>query len=245
MDLFGELERIIDMSESILDREHFFQQEMDKFPAFLHLYGDKERIGYIIFYITHVIWIAFYPVRFWFLYHDIRAVYLAGLVLGIPFFLETLIRHYCVKNGHNTALCVVLVISIPWRFYTIFFRFDSRSDPWTILFVMFSLLLSVWLVAAVFIRGRSMRVACERYKMTSDFQTEKYRRKITGNMFESSESEAVDAPAVSVGTTFVDDEPNWNSKVVMKPSSCFCPKCGFGLLEGESECHVCGTKVTE
>ncbi len=228
----------VDMSDIILDRNLFFQQELDKFPTFFHLDGEKKRAGYLVFFITHILYIFLTPIIC-----ALQGMVMSGVVfmiLVLLFFMTIIVavRYYCLVNKHNTWLFVTIGICMLYTLYMDIFNFKG-FDLLDLITTVYSMLMHIWLVGAVIIRGHCMRVACARYKVVSNIEAEKNRK----TLFERRRSTEEEQPDVT--PSFLDDEPNWNSKVVMRKPKIFCPKCGFGLVEGENECHVCGMKVLE
>ena len=225
------------MADVILDRELFFQQELNRFPAILHVDGEKKRIGYITFFALHIACVLVLPIYSWMSGESSETTLFYLYVMAFVFSLLTFFRYYCIKNKFNTYLFISLVTGLyfPIRTMIIFGQrnFVDMSS------LVLSFLTTAWIILTVYIRGKCMSAACERYKVVSNFETEKNRRR-TFDRRRKTEDKIPD-----LTPSFLDDEPNWNTKTVMRKPKRFCQKCGFGLLEGETECHVCGTKIDD
>lgn len=223
------------MTDIILDRELFFQQELNKFPAILHVDGEKKRLGYIIFFALHIAYVLVLPIESWLTGESEKTTLFYLYAMAFIYSLVTFFRYYCIKNKFNTFLFISLAVGMvfPIRNMLVFHR-KGLADAISLLITF---LTSAWIVLAVFIRGKCMSIACERYRIISNVEAEKDKIKL----FDRSRKKRDEVPDLS--TTFLDDEPNWNSRTVLKKSKVYCPKCGFGLVDGETECHVCGTQV--
>lgn len=221
----------------LTERNEFFQKQLDKFPAILHVDGEKKRIGYFVYFALSigllalpVIWVAVVNYSAWNVW---RMIYIMFFFFGwfVAF------NYYCLKNKHNNWLF--------WGFggaLVSFVRvaFFGHIVTGSLSFFIFLdlILLSGWVVLAAFIRGKAMDAACREYAMQNRVFAEESRIDFFDG--EGKKEKVVEVPDEK---TFIDDKPNWNSKVVLGASKTFCPKCGFGLVPGEDVCHVCGTKA--
>ncbi|MCR5803782.1 MAG: hypothetical protein K6G47_05930 [Clostridia bacterium] len=225
------------MADVILDRELFFQQELNRFPAILHVDGEKKRIGYITFFALHIAYVLVLPVYSWLRGDSSQTILFYLYAMAFVYALVTFFRYYCIKNNFNTYLFISMAVGL---FFPIrnMMLFDGGSVL-DIVSLLITSLTTAWMILTVFIRGKCMNAACERYKVVSNMETEKNRRR-TFDRRRKTEEKIPD-----LTPSFLDDEPNWNTKTVMRKPKRFCQKCGFGLLEGETECHVCGTKIDD
>ena len=221
----------------LTDRDVFFQKQLDKFPEILHVDGEKKRIGYFVYFALSigllsipVIWVAVVNYSAWNVW---------GMIYIMFFFFGWFVafNYYCLKNKHNNWLFWGFGGALVSFVRVAFFGHIVTGSLSFFIFLAL-ILLSGWVVLAAFIRGKVMDAACREYAMQNRVFAEESRIDFFDG--EAKKEEVVEIPDEK---TFIDDKPNWNSKVVLGASKTFCPKCGFGLVPGENMCHVCGTKA--
>ena len=221
----------------LTERNEFFQKQLDKFPAILHVDGEKKRIGYFVYFALSigllsipVIWVAVVNYSAWNVW---RMIYIMFFFFGwfVAF------NYYCLKNKHNNWLFWGFGGALVSFVRVAFFGHIVTGSLSFFIFLAL-ILLSGWVVLAAFIRGKAMDAACREYAMQNRVFAEESRIDFFDG--EGKKEKVVEVPDEM---TFIDDKPNWNSKVVLGESKTFCPKCGFGLVPGEDVCHVCGTKA--
>ena len=221
----------------LTERNEFFQKQLDKFPAVLHVDGEKKRIGYFVYFALSigllsipVLWVA---VNYYSAWNVWKMIYIMVFFFGwfVAF------NYYCLKNNHNNWLF--------WGFGGALISFvqgvfleDLITDTVSIFIFAGLVLLCGWVTLVAYIRGKVMDAACREYAMQNRVFAEESRIDFFDG--EAKKEEVVEIPDEK---TFIDDKPNWNSKVMLGASKTFCPKCGFGLVPGENMCHVCGTKA--
>ncbi len=233
-----------------VDRNALFQEQLNKFPAFFHLDGDKRIVGYFTFFALQIMYMAIGVYGFYELSVSCSArdVFIFAVLLLIFYGPVIIIRFYLLKNRYNTFLFIfygieLLIIFVSMHSSRERMEYLMLSD---ILMIVCGFVMTGWIVLAVFIRGKAMAIACRvyNYEVNNEIDLARIRLFDTDDRKGSGTSgEASGDGVVSDDPVFLDEEPNWNSKVVLRKPTSFCTKCGFGLVEGEDVCHVCGMKV--
>ncbi|MBO7424497.1 MAG: hypothetical protein J6U23_02365 [Clostridiales bacterium] len=223
----------------LTDRNVFFQKQLNKFPAIFHVDGEKKRIGYFIYFVLSigllalpVIWEIAKSKSEWNVW---KMIYI--MVFGFGWFV--VFNYYCLKNNHNNWLFWGFGGALVSYVHGVFFGQLLYTAFSTSLFFHL-IILCGWVTLVAYIRAKAMDAACREYAMQNRVLAEESRIDFFDG--EAKKEKVVEVPDEK---TFIDDKPNWNSKVVLGASKIFCPKCGFGLVPGEDMCHVCGTKVIE
>lgn len=230
---------------SSADRDELYQHELNKYPAFLHFDGEKKRAGYFVFFALHSILIIF-PI----IYTAIECIFedwpvfestaFVGLILVFVYLPETWFRFYCLYNKFNTALFIGFGGLLVYLSIVSYIQVVSQNtvhyyeELLLVPFYLIQIFIIGWITLVVYIRGKTMSAACRIYKCETDNEIELARIRLFDSKDKKKPVKESNEP------TFLDDEPNWNTKTVLSKPERFCPKCGFGLMEGENECHVCG-----
>ena len=222
------------------NRDELFQKQLDKFPAFLHVDGEKRRIGYLVYYFLMVGFLSTTVIEVAFKSHGDawaiwREIYNEVVFCGwlVPF------NFYAIRHKYNSWLFFGFGYIFLCLIRNTVFARGWDVDLWIVNMVLSLMVLSAWMVLISFIRTKAMDAACREFAM--QLRVEEARTKVDFFKIRRKEEKAQEVADENV---FIDDQPNWNSKVVMKQSTKFCPKCGFGIVPGEKVCHVCGTSAT-
>ena len=215
-------------------RTRLFQEALNEYPAILHVDGDKKIIGYAFFVLLNIAYLSLPFVFCWHGYGYDETMSLIVL-LAICYIPNFAIMFYCLWNKHNTFMFVAFGVLFLWIIVGMFIR---GVDAYGMAIFIVAIIMFVWVVLVTFIRGKAMEYACRECQIDSRAEAEHYK----SALFDNKET-VVKVKEPENNVEFLDDAPNWNSKAVLNKPKVFCPKCGFGLVSGENECHVCGTKI--